>query len=208
MALLNGLQLGNIKFLKKKQKVYKLETHNSLMPQVFGKAESKAMSYILYKANKPIKVLEVAKAVKVSKGYVSRIVRALEGEKLIKSGLLDIDKPEVRALKILFNVNRLVSSGAIKELKKLNIAGAGIYGSWANGTNDEESDLDIWVKPSGEMHEKEIAPVLRQVRKAVGANPQLIVLNKSRLRQLKQGNQIFFYSLLYGSLRLFGEGIE
>jgi len=178
------------------------------MSLFFENQKDKVVSYILADPDKQIKILEIAKATKTSKGYVSRIAHMLEKEGFVKARRISISNPEVRAAKIMLNINKLVSSGAIKKLKKLRVAGAGIYGSWANGTNSSESDVDIWVKPYAELHETKIAGVLREIRNSIDANPQLIVLNKSRVEQLKGDNPVFYYSLLYGSLQLFGERIE
>lgn len=49
------------------------------------------------------------------------------------NGRVNLTNPYVRALKIFFNVKKMVDNDLVNALKKLEIVDAGLYGSWANG---------------------------------------------------------------------------
>jgi len=102
----------------------------------------------------------------------------------------------------------LVDKNVIRRLKKLEAIGCGIYGSCANGTNHEESDIDIWIKVDKHPGEAKVATVSNEIRKLLGRNVQILVLTPERIERLKKEDPIFYYSLVFGSIRLYGEGIE
>lgn len=60
-----------------------------------------------------------------------------------KTKKVDLSNPYVKAMKIFFNIKKLTEKNVPDKLRLLEIAGARIYGSWASGTNYEDSDLDI-----------------------------------------------------------------
>lgn len=109
---------------------------------------------------------------------------------------------------IFFNIKKLVDKNVIRRLKKLEAIGCGIYGSCANGTNHEESDIDIWIKVDKHPGEAKVATVSNEIRKLLGRNVQILVLTPERIERLKKEDPIFYYSLVFGSIRLYGEGIE
>ncbi len=150
----------------------------------------------------------MAKLLKISPAYVSRTLKILTRFNIIKKNKVDISNPYVRGLKIFFNIKKLVDKNVIRRLKKLEAIGCGIYGSCANGTNHEESDIDIWIKVDKHPGEAKVATVSNEIRKLLGRNVQILVLTPERIERLKKEDPIFYYSLVFGSIRLYGEGIE
>lgn len=168
----------------------------------------KIIEYLLSDTSRNLKVVEIAKAANTGKGYVSKTLKSLENDGLIEKGRIDVSNPRITAMKILINMNKIVDAGVIKKIGKLDVIGAGIYGSWASGKNNQESDIDIWIKPREKIKEADIATVSRQIRESLNANPQILVLDSDRIKQLKMNNMVFYHSLIFGSIQIFGEPLE
>jgi predicted nucleotidyltransferase len=166
------------------------------------------LKFVLGNPMAEVKVRELAKKLGLSPAHISRTLKVLRREGVIKNDKVDLSAPIVRALKIFLNTQELVERGVIDEIKSLGVAGAGIYGSWANGTNYEDSDLDIWVKVDEHPGEVKVASLASRVREDVGTNVQLLVLTPDKIKRLKRGDPTFYYSLLFGSIVILGETIE
>jgi predicted nucleotidyltransferase len=178
------------------------------MSTLFPKAKERIIEFIVDNPSKKVKVRELAKLLKISPAYVSRTLKILVRHDIVKDNKVNLSNPYVRVLKIFFNIKKLIDKNTIRKLKKLEILGAGIYGSWANGTNFEDSDLDIWIKTSKRLEEINIATTADEIRKALGTNVQILVLTPERIERLKKADPIFYYSLVFGSIKLCGEEIE
>jgi predicted nucleotidyltransferase len=108
-----------------------------------------------------------------------------------------------KGIKILLNIERI-------DLLKINkpfIKGIGVYGSWANGTNTVDSDIDIWIKTDKYPDEKELAHLSKILREMTLTDVQLLVLTPEKIEQIKKDTS-FFSSLYNGSFLLWGEPIE
>ena len=93
---------------------------------------------------------EVVKATKVSKSAVNEALKELARDKLIlqeKKGRMsfysvDLNDPVIRRLKSTENVSLL--KPLVEELKKISQKII-LFGSFADGTNVEDSDIDLFV---------------------------------------------------------------
>jgi len=172
-----------------------------------GSVRGRTTEYILTHPKKKIKVTEIARELAVSKGHVSEVISDLKKEGIVKKSMVDLTNPYVRALKIAININKIKKSGVISKIRSLGIEKAGLYGSWANGNNTEESDIDIWVKPDDVMKGIDIAKLSDNIRKTLKIEPQIVVLSEEKLKRLKEDNEVFYFTLVLGSIILMGEGI-
>jgi len=151
-------------------------------------------------------VNEIAKEVKLSKGLVSKYFDILVKEKIlgkkkrkyyVKSNVL------VKSLKILLNLTKI----DLKIFKKYKfVKAAGIYGSCVKGTNTENSDVDLWIKVSN-LNQKSIPKLTSELRKKV-ENIKILVLDDEKLERLKKEDPLFYYSLYFGSVLIFGKENE
>ena len=151
-------------------------------------------------------VNEIAKEVKLSKGLVSKYFDILVKEKIlgkkkrkyyVKSNVL------VKSLKILLNLTKI----DLKIFKKYKfVKAAGIYGSCVKGTNSESSDVDLWIKVSN-LNQKSIPKLTSELKKKV-ENIKILVLDDEKLERLKKEDPLFYYSLYFGSVLIFGEENE
>lgn len=53
-----------------------------------------------------------------------------------------------------------------------------------------------------------VARISNEIRRVLGRNVQILVLTPERIERLKKEDPIFYYSLVFGSIILFGDGIE
>ena len=162
----------------------------------------KLLEAIVYSKDEKLGVRKLAEKLGMNPGYVSVILKKMENEKLILEGKIQ-NTPGLQAIRFLFNVERL--SLAWKRLRLLKIRGFGVYGSWAKGTNNADSDLDVWIL----MEKEPGADALGKIRNVVSKNTDvaevsIMVLTKARIEELKQKDKLFYSSLL-NSFRIGGD---
>lgn len=177
------------------------------MSTLFSNERERIIEYILDNPTKKIKVRELAKRLRLSPAHVSRTLKILARSNIFKENIVDLSNPYVRALKIFFNIKKLHEK-IMKILKRIEALGIGIYGSWSSGSNYEDSDLDIWIKVQKHPGERKIATLSNDIRRILGRNVQILVLTPERIDRLKKDDPIFYYSLVFGSITLYGEAIE
>jgi predicted nucleotidyltransferase len=142
----------------------------------------------------------------LSKGMVSRYLKIMKEHELLyrkKQTYYITNNTLSKALKVLINLEKLkwekMSPGWVES--------AGLYGSWASGTNSELSDVDIWVKVNIYPSEEELNQLYKVLKEMTNSEVNIIVLTTERLEQIKKTDPPFYYSLLTGSLVLEGESL-
>jgi len=173
----------------------------------YGGIKGRVIECLLDRPREKVKVTAVAKQLHASKGHVSEVIKKLKEDGLIKDGVVNLGDPYVRSLRVTVNLSKIKESGIITAIKKLHVDSAGLYGSWANGTNTEGSDVDIWIKTGNRIRAIDIAGLSRHVGGSLHVEPQILVLDQEKLKRLKEDNPIFYFTLLFGSIILAGEGI-
>lgn len=174
-----------------------------LLSKLFSSEERvRILEYVLYRNE--VSVGEVSKELSLSKGLVSNFLALLYENKILGKNkrYYPLENGLSRAIKTVLNVNKI----ELSKIKKLFIKGIGLYGSWASGTNNIDSDLDIWIKTDKYPNEKELAQLSKVLRETVHADIQLLVLTPEKIEQLKK-DEPFFSSLYYGSILLWGKPI-
>ncbi|NJF24984.1 nucleotidyltransferase domain-containing protein [Thermococcus sp. Bubb.Bath] len=153
-------------------------------------------------------VEEVAEKLGLSKGLVSKTLRLLVKHGVaLKQGrkFRILNNPKTRELKRFLNF--IILSEKLKGLKEDWALGLGIYGSFASGENREDSDIDVWVFAKREELIKS-ARLKRRITELTGREVDLIVLTPSRLSKLQKEDPVFYYSLVYGSMIIWGERLD
>lgn len=178
------------------------------MSTLFVKKKKKVLDFLLNNPTKKIRVRELARELKLSPAHISRTLRILHDKEMIEDDRINLASPLVRALKAFINTEKLVEKDIIAKVKSLNVISAGVYGSWASGTNYEDSDLDVWIKVEKHPGEMKIASLVGEIRRKISTSVQLLVLTPERIKRLKKEDPIFYYSLVFGSMMIYGEGIE
>ncbi|MCD6372507.1 MAG: nucleotidyltransferase domain-containing protein [Thermococcus sp.] len=166
----------------------------------------KVLRYVLERHR--VGVEETARATGLSKGLVSKTLRLLvEYGMAEKSGrsFRILNVPKTRELKRF--INFLFLSKKLEPLKEEWTLALGIYGSFATGENTPESDLDVWVFVK-RLSIAKSASLKKKIEKATEREANLLVLTPERLRKLRDEDPVFYYSLAYGSMVIWGEGLE
>jgi predicted nucleotidyltransferase len=148
-------------------------------------------------------VQEIADATGITKGLVSRYLALLAGR-----GILSRENrtyslrymPMTRHLKKILNIERLRNVISLPGWAD----GIGMYGSWAEGTNTRESDVDLWVWTRSLQPGLAIAHLEHEWAKAASAEVHLLVLTPEKIRMLKEKDRPFFRSFTRHALVLFG----
>ena len=86
--------------------------------------------------------------------------------------------------------------------------GLGLYGSWARGTNHQESDLDVWVRADSLPPESVLARLQKDLSQQADCEVNLLVLTPEKLERLKREDKPFYNSLVMDSVTLNGESLE
>jgi len=166
--------------------------------------------FILNNPTQTFRVRNLSKKLKLSPAHLSRVLKQLIKLKIVKNGVVDLQNPFVKIIKILFNLEKLDEIRLVENAKRLipNIRSIGIYGSWTTGTNYEDSDLDIWMKTDEATDERKVAKLNSILIKEIGKEITILTLWPEKIKELKEKDDIFYYSLVFGSIILYGEGIE
>jgi hypothetical protein len=139
-----------------------------------------------------------------SKGLVSPYLALLEREGLLvrrdRTYLLN-NSAMTSAVKRLLNID-LVSRVFHKPGWALGI---GMYGSWADGTNTDESDLDLWAITTGQPTGIIVAEVERDVSRALSVEVHILVLSREKVTAMKKSDEPFHRSFSKQSITLEGE---
>lgn len=151
-------------------------------------------------------VNEIATKSKLSKGLVSKYFDILLKENILRKAnkkFLVGNNNNIRSLKILFNIQKIDTSifkryGFVKSV--------GLYGSCAKGTNTEESDIDLWIKIENSTRENTMQLTSSLLK--VAENMKVLVLDNKKLELLKEENPLFYHSLYFGSIILYGKENE
>lgn len=151
----------------------------------------------------------VAGATETSKPLVSRYLRLLvKGGFCTQRGRAYTWNENARSLAVkrLLNIDLLAAAVPLPEWSR----GIGIYGSYAEGTNTADSDLDLWVLVDEYTPDLEIlaARVEKDASAAAGTETNLLILTPERLSDLRETDQPFYTSLIRSSVTLEGASID
>jgi len=158
---------------------------------------ARVLRYVMFRS--AFSVVEVSRATGVTKGLVSRYLRLL-----VEHGLLQKEGREYsphdgahsRAIKLLLNLERIDLSA----LSLGSARGLGLYGSWARGTNHQESDLDVWIKADSLPPESVLARLQKDLSLQAGSEVNLLVLTPEKLERLRSEDPPFCNSLFMNSV--------
>jgi predicted nucleotidyltransferase len=147
-----------------------------------------------------------AAALSLAPSFVSSFVKRLEKNGMVRNNALDISEMRVRAWSILFNMEIL--SPVISELARLSEArGMGLYGSFAKGTNNADSDIDIWLLVDTMPSSLTAAKVRDLITRKTGFNSSPLFITKEKAQEMRSADPSFYYSLA-NSFHLWGDGFD
>lgn len=151
----------------------------------------------------PISVNSIAQDLELSKGLVSKYLDVLAKKGIAKKSngkYLIVDTALTKGLRILLNIEQIDET----LFRKYAIVEAvGLYGSCAKGENTDGSDVDLWIKVR-EFNDRKISSLTAEViRKIKNAKP--IFLTAKKIEKMKKDDELFYHSLVFGSIILYGD---
>ncbi len=169
-----------------------------------NKKRTKILRHVIYSTGR-ISVNKVAKELKLSKGMASKYLNFLRKEGILKRSGGKFEARDViptKAVKMLLNLS-LFDEGFFEKYKF--VKSAGLYGSFAKGTNTENSDIDMWLLVD-KTHEENLAALTGKIK--IFGNVKPLYLTKEKIAVLKKEDLVFYHSLVFGSIILYGDGLE
>jgi len=176
------------------------------LEDIFSTAERiKILQKIIY-LEEPFGVNEIARNLGLSKGLVSKYFEILAKENILKKlkrKFVVGNNSNVKSIRIMLNIQKIP-----KEIfKKYKFVKAvGLYGSCAKGTNTESSDIDLWIKIE-RAKDEDIAKLTSELKKRIG-NAKILILDNEKLKLIKKEDPLFYNSLYFGSIVLYGKENE
>jgi len=151
---------------------------------------------------------ESARLLKMDPMTVKRALNLLVADNILlktkeKNQILykaNIENPAFRHLKIAYNISWLQKKGVIDFLKNhMNtVTSIILFGSYAKGENDEESDIDILViSLSKNMLTAELSKLLKH-------DVNLISFTPARWSQQAKNNRAFYLDVILDGIVLYG----
>lgn len=176
----------------------------------------KILAHFLRNPTSWFHVKELARILKVSPGSVSTATRTFEAEGILiteKKGLarlskLNAEHPAIPPLKkaygiaLVFEVNPAEKFVAADE----NIISVALFGSYADGTFDEKSDLDFLViTPSGG---NTLISVINEIENELGKKANISVFTLAQWRQAARKKDAFYKRVAENHVLLYGGGVK
>ncbi len=153
-----------------------------------------------------VSVNNTASQLRISKGLVSKYFQILLKQKVLKKEkgeLVISDSPLVRGVRILLNIKNI----DVRIFGKYPfVTAAGLYGSCARGDNSEESDVDVWIRLN-DFEETKVAALTAEISRKV-KNAKVLLLTDNRLKKIREEDSMFYHSLTFGSIILYGDKNE
>ncbi len=160
----------------------------------------KLLQEVIYKKEK-LSVSNISRKLKISKGLISKYLALLKKESITKNCKINHSHPNTKALKIFLNLQIIPPKMFKKYPETLSV---GIYGSAAKGEDTEESDLDIYVF----INKSQNLASLSQELKKICPKVKPLFLNKDKFNLIKEENPLFYHSLIFSSITIYGEKLE
>ena len=171
------------------------------MFKIMNKYSKKTLELLAFLARRPLTKMygrEIAKSIKMSIGGTNQILRSLA-----KAGMLDVEKkgrmlfysvnmenPEVKQFKIFINVSEL---GPLVDKIKTYSDRIILYGSCAEGTDTERSDVDLFILT------EERDAVNAEIRKfKTDRKIKPMLANHDEFLNLKEKDKAFYEQVIVG----------
>lgn len=170
---------------------------------------NKSLEILYLISEETLSIRDIAYKLKCSPGKVHQAVSIFKKNEIInteryKNTLLtkpNRKNPIYKKIKSLININKIINSKAYKKLKKQGVIG--VYGSYDNGTDDKESDIDMIIIT--EKKEIDFREELRNIAKELNKKVNPLVINKNKLKRLEESDPQFYLRLKLTTIELNGE---
>ena len=169
----------------------------------------KAIQKITSQPSKSFSVREFASSAGISPGAAGSALDYMKKKGITTLKIIgrtyqyraNLESPLCRQWKILFNLDMIEESKIAENLSTHvnNIYSILLYGSFAHGTNDERSDIDILV-----ITHKPAKPDPKFI-KNLGREANLTIMPLSDWKRKAAVDKVFYENVIYDSIVLYGK---
>lgn len=139
---------------------------------------------------------EVAKGAQISYGSANSVLRKLHKAGVLQRDMrgrmcyyrIDVSGPYIKEFKTLVNI--LMLEPVIGKLKK-HSRKVVLYGSWAEGTDADESDIDLFVVSSEEENVRKIIDKYSVTEKIANKKMQCVIYDPADLINIREREKVF-----------------
>jgi predicted nucleotidyltransferase len=176
----------------------------------------KILAHFLANPNTSFHIKQLSRILDVSPASVSSAVKSFEEDGLLskeEKGLahiygLNVDNSVVAPLKKAYGIAFILSSKPKEKILEIdpNIISLALFGSYADGSFDEKSDLDFLIVTSArkEMFIKAAKQLEEELEKEVS----LSVLKLSEWRAMVKKDDAFYKRIVENHILLYGSGLK
>ena len=187
------------------------------MIELFTKyVQWKILAHFLANPTTPFHIKQLARILKVSPASVSSAVKSFETQELLvkeEKGLahiytLNADNPFITPLKKAYGIAFVRSSKPEDEFLETDsgIISLAIYGSYADGSFDEKSDIDILIVSS--LKKEKFAEPARNLEDKLHKEVNISVFKLSQWRNMSKDGDAFYKRIVENHLLLHGSGLK
>lgn len=156
----------------------------------------KALKFLLMRPGKNCYEREIARGTKISYGSANRVLNRLYKNGLVQKKVegrmcyysVDVTNPYIKQFKILSNLTLL--EPVVEKLKPYSRKII-LYGSWAEGTDSETSDIDIFIVASDETQVKSIINKFSYSAKIANRKIQAVISTPADLLGQDERQKVF-----------------
>ena len=142
---------------------------------------------------------DIASRLRCSVGKVHQAIKLFKQNGLVKTEKIknrliikpDRNNPIYQKIKALINISKIINSKTYKRINKIGIIG--IYGSYAHGSDDKESDVDLLILT--DRKELELREMIRELEKELSKKINPLILTRQKLNNLERENKEFYIRL-------------
>ncbi|GFO97026.1 nucleotidyltransferase [groundwater metagenome] len=176
----------------------------------------KILSHFLANPNTSFHIKQLARLLKISPASVSSAVKSFEEDGLLskeEKGLahiyrLDSDNSVIAPLKKAYGIALVLSSKPEEKFLEIdpNIISLALFGSYAEGSFDEKSDIDFLIVTSAG---KEILiNAAKRLEEELEKEVSLSVLKLSEWRAMAKKGDAFYKRIIEHHILLYGSGLK
>lgn len=156
----------------------------------------KVLMYLLLRPGKSCYEREIARNAKISYGSANQVLNYLYKKGILRRETrgrmcfysIELSNPYIKELKILYNM--ILLEPLVEKLKP-HTHKVVLYGSWANGTDTENSDIDIFIVTSGEEKVRSIIDKFSYSNKVGGRRIQAVIYGPEDLLKREEKERVF-----------------